>query len=241
MGAGGGIRIDHILGLARLWVIPQGRPAGAGGYLRYPLDALLRLVALESWRQRAIVIGEDLGTVPPDLRERLAARGVLGTDVLLFSRGEDGDFLPPARWRRNAVATTTTHDLPPLAGWRRGRDLYWRSRAEQWSEPATRQAQAARADEADRLDRALAAEPPPADGGGAAEPAAIAYAARSPAPLMLLPMEDALGLEEPPNLPGTVDEHPNWRRRLPPVDAARLATLLRWLERERHRQESADA
>ncbi|WP_147674838.1 4-alpha-glucanotransferase, partial [Vulcaniibacterium tengchongense] len=124
----GGLRIDHILGLLRLWVVPDGGAPGEGVYLRYPFEDLLRLLALESWRQRAIVIGEDLGVVPEGFRDALAERGVLGVDVLLFTRDADGAFLPPERWRERAVATTTTHDLPTLAGWRGGRDLRWRAR-----------------------------------------------------------------------------------------------------------------
>jgi 4-alpha-glucanotransferase len=232
---GGGIRIDHVLGLFRLWVVPRGQPASRGGYLHYPLDDLLRLVALESWRHRVIVIGEDLGTVPPDLRGALAGRGVLGTDVLLFSRDADRGFLPPARWRAEAVATTTTHDLPPLAGWRRGRDLDWRGRIEHWDRETAKAALAQRRDEVRRLDQALAAEaapePPVADGG--VELAAIRFVARSPAPLVLLPLEDALGLTEQPNLPGTVDEHPNWRRRLPEGSAPKLDKAMHWLDRQR--------
>ncbi|WP_049621061.1 4-alpha-glucanotransferase [Frateuria defendens] len=237
---GGGVRIDHVLGLNRLWVVPRGEPAHRGGYLHYPLADLLRLLALESWRHRAIVIGEDLGTVPPALRAELAARGVLGTDVLLFERDAEGDFLPPARWRADAVATTTTHDLPPLAGWRRGRDLDWRARLEGWDATIVAATQAQRRHEVDRLDEALGAATEDDLDGGPVDRAAIGFVARSPAPLMLLPLEDALGLEEQPNLPGTTDEHPNWRRRQPPlVGAAPFDALLHWLDRQR--RQDADA
>src|SRR5262249_6748703 len=121
----GGMRIDHVMSLQRLWLIPAGACAVEGAYLRYPFVDLLRLVALESWRHRCIVIGEDLGTVLPDCRARLVRAGVLGLDVLPFMRDANG-FLPPARWRRDAVAMTSTHDLPPVAGWWRGGDLDWR-------------------------------------------------------------------------------------------------------------------
>ncbi|MGA7777078.1 MAG: 4-alpha-glucanotransferase, partial [Paraburkholderia sp.] len=124
----GGIRIDHILGLRRLWLVPEGESARNGAYLRYPLEDMLRLIALESWRHRAIVIGEDLGTVPAGFRERLDEHGLAGIRVLWFERGEWGHgFKMPRDWDRNAVATTTTHDLPTVTGWWRGADIVWRN------------------------------------------------------------------------------------------------------------------
>ncbi|MEK6424486.1 MAG: 4-alpha-glucanotransferase [Burkholderia gladioli] len=122
----GGVRIDHVLGLHRLWIVRDGASARDGAYLRYPLDDLLRLVALESSRHRAIAIGEDLGTVPAGLRDQLAARGLAGMRVLWFEREADGAFRPPERWDRDAAAMSSTHDLPTLAGWWRGVDLAWR-------------------------------------------------------------------------------------------------------------------
>ena len=220
----GGVRIDHILGLLRLWIVPRGAASSAGAYLQCPLQDLLNLVALESWRHRCIVIGEDLGVVPPGLRETLARRGVLGIDVLPFTRDADGAFLPPKRWRRDAIATTTTHDLPTLVGWAQGRDLEWRARIDDVPPDVLQAQRETRADDVAALDAACA------DAIGATGPVAwAAYAAASPAPLALLPVEDALGLEEQPNLPGTVDEHPNWRRRLPTAvdDTPTLAARLR--------------
>ncbi len=105
----GGLRIDHILGLLRLWLVPAGAGPGEGGYVRYPLPDLLNLLVLESWRHRAIVIGEDLGVVPPGFRDTLAARGVLGTDVLLFNRDPDGRFLAAGTLAR----TSGGHDHHP--------------------------------------------------------------------------------------------------------------------------------
>lgn len=224
MHARGGVRIDHILGLLRLWLVPRGAPSSSGAYLQCPLQDLLNLVALESWRHRCIVIGEDLGVVPPGLRDTLARRGVMGIDVLPFTRDADGAFLPPKRWRREAIATTTTHDLPTLAGWAQGRDLDWRARIDGVPEGTLETQRQARRDDVTRLDAACE------NAFGATGPVAwAAYAAASPAPLALLPVEDALGLEEQPNLPGTIDEHPNWRRRLPDeVDATQaLAARLR--------------
>jgi 4-alpha-glucanotransferase len=222
----GGIRIDHILGLRRLWLVPEGEPAMNGAYLRYPAEDLLRLIALESSRHRAIVIGEDLGTVPPGFRERLADHGLLGIRVLWFERTRDGArFKPPGEWGRAALATTTTHDLPTVAGWWRGADIDWRNRIGQTAARADGRdpvalAHAERAADRGALWHALQAAhvapqdagPPPLD----APPvdAALAYVSATPAPLVTYPLEDLLGLVDQPNLPGSIDEHPNWRRRV---------------------------
>ena len=233
----GGIRVDHILGLRRLWLVPEGESAKHGAYLRYPLDDLLRLLALESWRHHAIVIGEDLGTVPPGLRERLAESGLLGMRVLWFERvpasntvsgkassnaasARDG-FVLPKKWTEDAIAMTTTHDLPTIVGWWEGQDIAWRAKIGQSGDDvaAHRQEHADRLADRTMLWRALI------DAGivaaGTAEPteapvdAVLQFVAASHAPLALFPMEDLLGLADQPNLPGSIDEHPNWRRRLP--------------------------
>jgi 4-alpha-glucanotransferase len=213
----GGVRIDHAMGLARLWLVPQGAPARDGAYLAYPVDDLMRLLALESHRHRAVVIAEDLGTVEPAFRKRLARAGIAGMDVLWFQR-RGKSFLAPSRWRHAATAMTTTHDLPTVAGWWQGADI------------ATRHALGLVADEQreaqeraqDRWElwrafrkagEACADEPRPDDSAPAVD-AAVGFTARSPAPLALIPIEDILGLAEQPNVPGTIDEHPNWRRRL---------------------------
>lgn len=230
----GGLRIDHALGLARMWLVPAGAAATEGAYLTYPLQALLRLIALESWRHRAIIIGENLGTVPADLNATLAARGVLGIDVLWFERAADEEaaadsptavppgppaFLPPAEWPANAVATTTTHDLPTVAGWWAGRDLDWRGRLGLFPpEETAAAAHAARALERTALWQALSeaglasgAEPGP---DLAPLDAVLAWLGRAGTPLRLLPVEDLLGTVEQTNLPGTTSGHPNWQRRL---------------------------
>ncbi|MDK3024469.1 4-alpha-glucanotransferase [Cupriavidus taiwanensis] len=234
----GGLRIDHVLGLARMWLVPAGAPASDGAYLRYPLEDLLRLVALESWRHRAIIIGENLGTVPPELNAALSARGVLGIDVLWFQReaparqeapadaggvsGHEADaaaFLPPQAWPADAVATTTTHDLPTVAGWWAGQDLAWRDRLQLLAPGETlAQAQAGRARERVALWQALCdaglcrgAVPAP---DHAPLDAVLAWVGTAPTALRLLPVEDLLGEVEQPNLPGTTSVHPNWQRRL---------------------------
>ncbi|PXV55873.1 4-alpha-glucanotransferase [Dyella jiangningensis] len=228
MSRGGGLRIDHILGWARVWLVPEGRSPREGGYVRYPLHDLLGLLALESWLRHAVVIGEDLGTVPPDLRATLAASGVMGMDVLPFCRDAPGRFLDPSRWRSDAVAMSSTHDLPPLEGWREGCDIEQLSRIQQWPEPQRIIAKSRRAADIAQLDRMLArfrARTP--------RQAALRAVAASPSPLALFPLEDLLGEREQPNLPGTLHhQHPNWRRRLN-WRRPRLAASLRLVARQR--------
>ncbi|WP_438766371.1 4-alpha-glucanotransferase [Kushneria sp. TE3] len=209
----GGLRIDHIMGLSRLWLIPEGASPTEGAYVRYPEQSLLRLIALESWRHRAVIIGEDLGTVEPAFRERLDQSGILGMGVLWFEREEE-TFTPAKDYPARAVAMTSTHDLPTVAGWRLGRDLDWRIELDMLGEGET-PAQQRKMREQDIL--ALAETfgiAPDADRDTWLE-AAAHHIGATPSPLVLLQLEDLLGLEEQPNLPGTLDEHPNWRRRLP--------------------------
>jgi 4-alpha-glucanotransferase len=217
----GGLRIDHVLGLNRLWVIPQGAEPTEGAYLQYPLDDMLRLLALESYRHKAIVLGEDLGTVPEGLREKLAARSILGMRVLLFEQKSTGQFKPLLEWPDNALATTSTHDLPPLKGWWQTNEIDWSRRLELIDEKTEREWRETRVKEKSGLEQILhedpqnfsdeRQDPDPAD---RIIDASVRFVGHTPAPLVLLPIEDALGLVEQPNLPGTVDEHPNWRRRL---------------------------
>jgi len=220
MARGGGIRIDHIIGFNHVWALPEGGPSTEGGYIQQPLLDLLRLTALESWRHRCIVIGEDLGTVPAGLREMLASRGVLGIDVLLFTRDAHGDFLAPGLWRKHAVATTTTHDLPPLAGWREGLDIAQLAKVHQWDEEELQRQMGVRKDEVACLRQAMASTSPEACNDYAK------YLAQTPSPLLLIPLEDALNLKIQPNLPGTIDSHPNWQHRLPHDTLDQLQPLL---------------
>ncbi|KND55061.1 4-alpha-glucanotransferase (amylomaltase) [Candidatus Paraburkholderia kirkii] len=222
----GSIRIDHILGLRRLWLVPEGESAKNGAYLRYPLEDMLRLIALESWRHRAIVIGEDLGTVPPGFTERLQEHGLLGIRVLWFEREADGPgFKPPREWDSGVTATTTTHDLPTVTGWWRGEDILWRSKIGQtMARTDGRDAVEMVLEErgADRgylwqafQDAGLApADVDAPDVDNAPVDEALAFVAATPAPLVTYPLEDLLALAEQPNLPGSIDEHPNWRRRM---------------------------
>ncbi|ROO34824.1 4-alpha-glucanotransferase [Pseudomonas sp. 7SR1] len=214
----GGLRIDHVMGLQRLWVIPNGAPPTDGAYLYYPVDDLLRLLALESHRHQAIVLGEDLGTVPDGLREKLSARAILGMRVLLFEQ-DNTHFKPILDWPDNALATTSTHDLPTLNGWWHGHDIDWNARLNlidshtemDWRRHREREREGLRhvlnqdpqnfREEHRETDQVL--------------DASVRFLGHTRAPLVLLPLEDALGIDEQANLPGTIDTHPNWRRRLP--------------------------
>ncbi len=222
----GALRIDHAMGLRRLfWVPPGGRPA-QGTYVHYPFDALLGLLALESHRHRCAVIGEDLGTVPDEVREALAANDVLSYRVLLFERDAAGDFRPPQAYPEQALATFSTHDLPTLRGWWQGDDLRLRA-AHGMLGPhvAVDEALHGRADERRRLAAALDAAgvlPPdaPRDPAQPASATAVGLAAqrflaRSPCALVVVQWDDVCGAADQANLPGTTDAYPNWRRKLP--------------------------
>ncbi len=210
----GGLRIDHALGLMRMWVVPQGSPSTEGAYLAYPFEDLIRLLALESHRHGAVIIGEDLGTVPEGFRARLRNAGIAGMDVLWFQRNAKG-FLPPAEWRDDAVAMTTTHDLPTVAGWWRGSDLEVRRALGKATEEEIARRPAERALLWDAfLDSGVAnGLSPPANATDNIVDMALEFVSRAPDPLTLMPLEDIAGIVDQPNLPGTIDEHPNWRRR----------------------------
>ena len=240
----GGLRIDHALGLNRLWVLPDGALPLEGAYLVNPLEDLLRICALESHRAGAIIIGEDLGVVPDGLRDTLEAHGLLGMRVLPFERQKDGALRSPDVWDPLAAAMTSTHDLAPVAGWWKGRDIDWR---EQLGAGGDREAE--RRERADYRDAFWSAaveagvasgDAPDTDDPDAAVDASVAYAATSACELALIPVEDLLGLDEQPNLPGVVEVHPNWRRRLPAatenlLEQPRVAARIERLNAERPR------
>jgi 4-alpha-glucanotransferase len=210
----GGLRIDHVMGLQRLWVIPMGSPPNEGAYLNYPLDDMLRLLSLESWRHEAIVLGEDLGTVPEGLHEKLSEREILGMRVLLFEQ-DDATFKPIMKWSKDALATTSTHDLPTLTGWLSELDIQWNKTLGFVDDETEQKMRDGRERERKGLIAALKQNyTMPDDSASAIIDHSIAYLGHTPAPLVLLPIEDALGIEEQANFPGTIDSHPNWRRRL---------------------------
>jgi len=236
----GGVRIDHAMGLHRLWLVPQGESPADGAYLAYPLTDMLRLLALESQRHGAIVVGEDLGTVPQGLRERMEDHDIYGMRVMWFERN-NGGFSAPEQWDQSAIAMTSTHDLPTVASWWLGADIALRAKhgvlgAHQKPDVLDAEREQDRA----ALWRAFH-EAGVAEGAAPSretpEPfvdAAIRFVARTASPLALLPLEDVLGSREQPNLPGTTDQHPNWRQRCPrpadellddPVAARRLADV----------------
>ncbi len=212
----GGMRIDHAMGLNRLWVIPEGALGSEGAYLDFPERDLMRLIRLESHIHRAIVLAEDLGTVPEGFQDRLRDSGIDGMRVLWFERDQSQNFIPPANWTQRAAAMSSTHDLATLAGWWQGNDLAWRERLGNVPDPAA--AQAERTSEKHLLWQAIQ-QSGAGHGDTPNDPAVFADAAiihigKSACELVMLPIEDALALPEQPNLPGTTDEHPNWRRRL---------------------------
>jgi 4-alpha-glucanotransferase len=234
MAHAGGLRIDHVMGLRRLWLIPRGAKPSEGAYLNYPLEDLLRLLALESVRHQAIILGEDLGTVPEGLREQLADKAVLGMRVLPFEQTQPGHFRPILDWPDSALATTGTHDLAPLAGWLQNRDIDWSHRLQLIDAATELHWRQERQQEHDGLRRTLEANYGPLPDNDAVIDAALRYVGHTRAPLVLVPLEDLLGCDEQPNLPGTTEGHPNWRRRfalpvhelLDDEDAARRLELL---------------
>jgi 4-alpha-glucanotransferase len=222
----GGVRLDHAMGLRRLWVIPSGAAPSDGVYLKYPERDLLRLVTLESHRCRAIVMGEDLGTVPEGFRDLLAKSGVCGMQVLWFERENDGRFTSPGRWRRDAAAMTTTHDLPTVAGWWSGHDIDLRKRCgrvvgNEEQEREQRARDRAQIWSAFRHAKCADGPAPAADSPDDAISAALGFVGRTRSVLAIAAAEDIAGQREQPNLPGTTDQHPNWRLRLPPGDLFR--------------------
>lgn len=226
----GGVRIDHVLGLRRIWVVPDGASPRDGVYLQYPQEDLFRLLALEALDANAIVVGEDLGTVPDGFGDQMAERGLLGMRVLWFERLKDGSFRDPGEWDETAAAMTSTHDLATVAGWWTGRDIDWSwtiGRKSPFEDEPTERA----ARNEDRtllwqaMSEAVGREPgsaPPEDASTAVD-AAVAQVGRSASSLAIVPIEDLFGLVEQPNMPATIDEHPNWRRRLPAPVSEMLA------------------
>jgi 4-alpha-glucanotransferase len=226
MRTGGALRMDHVMGLFRLFWIPHGLPPSAGAYVRYPVEDLLGILALESVRNRTMVIGEDLGTVPNEVRERLAVARVLSYRVLYFERWEDGTWKAPETYPTQALAVVTTHDLPSLAGFWIGKDIEERARLGFYrDQDAQRVAWEERRLDKIRIWNALKAQHLlPA--GTPDDPAAVprmtselctaihAYLAQTPSWLVLASLDDAIGQVEQPNLPGTLDTHPNWSRKL---------------------------
>lgn len=217
----GAIRIDHAMSLARLWLIPRGAPATEGAYVRYPLSLLLARLAEDSRAARTVVIGEDLGVVPEGFRALMDRRSIHGYRVFFFEADKIGlSFL--RHWPKHALACVATHDMPTFAGWWQATDLDVRRELGMMSTEAWRAHKAVRDAERKALSRRFGAR-----AAAKISPLLHTAIAEGPCRLMALQLDDALGVTEQVNVPGTVDEHPNWRRRLP-VPLARLPDHPGW-------------
>src|SRR6266850_549183 len=208
MPEGGALRIDHVMALHRLYWIPRDAKPEKGGYVHYPLEELLAVLAAESRARKCLVMGEDLGTVPAELRAKLNAAGVLSYRPLFFEKTPEGEIAPPAAFPRDALVCVSTHDLPTWRGYWAEHDLDLRERLG-LTVDAKKEREMRREDIA-KLARALERE-----GLDRTARSAHAYIARTPCKIALVQPEDMLEVLEQANLPGTVDEHPNWRRKLP--------------------------
>lgn len=227
----GGLRVDHVIGLARMWLVPQGACAAEGVYLEYPFDDLMDLLALEAWRHHAVVIGENLGTVPDGFDSAMERRGFLGMSVLWFEQeaGSPPRFRPARQWPVSTMAMATTHDLPTLRGWWLSRDIEWRERHGEYSPEQAAQQRRIREQEKQGLWSALCddglADPKQPLPQEAPVAAMLAYVASTPSTLLNVALEDLMGQQEQVNLPGgsggdLAAAHPNWRRTLAqPVEA----------------------
>jgi 4-alpha-glucanotransferase len=203
----GAIRLDHVLGLKRLYLVPHGFAADNGVYVQMPFEPLLAATAQESVAHRCVVIGEDLGTVPEGFREQMAEWGIWSYQVMMFERDDHGSFRGIDHYSANALVTFNTHDLSSYAGWRSFSDLKLKrsigidpgeSDEARWH-ALTMLSNALRHHGIDRHDLF----------------AVVGFLSRTRSRLLAIALEDLLSLIDQPNIPGTVDEHPNWRRRLP--------------------------
>jgi phosphoglucomutase len=208
----GVIRIDHALGFnLAFWRPEDGSP---GAYVAFPLEAMLAITKIEAARAGCVVIGEDLGVVPDGFRQRLGDAGLYGCAVMQFERHGDW-FEPPRHWRPATMASFGTHDTPTLRGWLRGRDIDRRLDAGQFDAAKADTARENRRHERAGLERMLRGEALGCEDDEQTVVAVHRALAQGPSALAALNLDDALGLVEQQNLPGTVDGHPNWRRRLP--------------------------
>jgi 4-alpha-glucanotransferase len=196
-----------VLGLKRLYLVPHGFPARQGAYVQMPLEALFAATALESVRHQCVVIGEDLGTVPEGFREQMADWGIWSYLVVMFERNDDGNFRSLDRYQPNALVTFNTHDLSTYAGWRSFGDL--KTKRSLGLDPG--ESDQARWDALGMLDEVLRQN----DIHQNDLYSVARFLARTKSRLMTISLDDLLGVIDQPNIPGTVNEHPNWRQRLP--------------------------
>ncbi|MFD7443502.1 4-alpha-glucanotransferase [Streptomyces sp. NPDC059909] len=217
----GALRLDHVMGLFRLWWVPAGAEPTEGTYVRYDAEAMLAVLVLEAHRAGAFVIGEDLGTVEPGVREALSRRGVLGTSVLWFERdwAGTGRPLPPESWREGCVATATTHDLPSTAARLTGEHVALRHRLGLLTRPLELERTEDSAEVAEWLAYLTRLGQLPEGTGGeeGGIRAVYRFLLSTPARMVGVWLPDTVGDRRPQNLPGTWDQYPNWR--LPVADA----------------------
>jgi len=222
----GALRIDHILGLMRQYWVAPGMKADEGVYITFPFEDILRIIALESRRNDCVVIGEDLGTVPDGFSEIMAEAGLLSYKVLFFERWDSGLFQRPELYPAQSMVTVSTHDLPTLTGWWTGRDLHWRQelrlyptnemgQQERNARIEDRNLLIAALSDLDVIDLDCAPQQVPAVMNTELSVAVQKYMAKAPSHIQLIPLEDTLEIVEQVNIPGTIDEHPNWRQKLP--------------------------
>jgi 4-alpha-glucanotransferase len=214
----GGLRIDHIIGLFRLWWIPKGANPTQGTYVYYDHDAMIGILALEAHRTGALIVGEDLGTVEPWVRDYLKERGVFGTSILWFEMDRDGDGGPLAaeRWREMCLSSVTTHDLPPTAGYLAGEHVRLRDRLGLLTRSYEEELASDRAEQEAWLGelRRVGLLGPSAGTPADVDDVVLAlhrYLGRTPSKLLALSLTDAVGDRRTQNQPGTTDEYPNWR------------------------------
>jgi len=223
----GGIRVDHIIGLFRLWWVPQGRPASEGTYVRYDHEALIGILVLEAQRAGAMVIGEDLGVVQPWVRDYMRERGVLGTSIMWFEWDEDGRPLGPESYRELCLSTVTTHDLPPTSGYLTLEHVALRDRLGLLTRPVEEE-RAVEQESVDTMRAVLRERGLLGEGAGVPETveALHRFLALTPSRMLGVAVTDLVGDVRSINQPGTRDEYPNWR--LPLADASgRPVTLER--------------
>jgi 4-alpha-glucanotransferase len=222
----GALRIDHILGLMRQYWVAPGMRADEGVYITFPLADILRIIALESRRNNCVVIGEDLGTVPDGFGEIMAQAGLLSYKVLFFERWDSGFFMRPELYPAQSMVAVSTHDLPTLTGWWTGKDLEWRQKLSLYPNEAMgqnerdsrikdRQLLIDALDDLNVMDISKAPAQAPAKMNRALSLGVQKYMAKAPSHIQLIPLEDALEIVEQVNIPGTIDEHPNWLQKLP--------------------------
>ncbi len=245
--SGGALRIDHALGLFRLYWIPDGFPPDKGVYIKYPAEELLKIIALESVRQKAVIVAEDLGTVPDEVRSMLHQYGMLSFRLLYFEKDySTGEYLPPSAYPDMAIVSTTTHDLPTIYGFWEGNDIKIKEKLNRYpSQDALAEDIRQRQYDRWRLLRALKNEGLLPEGIGdnpdkidqMTEPLCIAiykYLARTPSKLLMVNLNDIIGIKEQTNLPGTLTEYPNWQRKHPIMLEDIVKRPFSWLKQLRN-------